>query len=92
MVSINADSEGAPSVYAFHRYFGLPYPALLDLGPKAGSWHSPQAPGPTTVAYHIQGYPTFYVVAPDGTVHWASDSEQPTAKLKQELDQAAAGA
>jgi hypothetical protein len=32
------------------------------------------------------------VVAPDGTVHWASDSEQPTAKLKQELDQAAAGA
>ena len=45
MVSINADSEGAPSVYAFHRYFGLPYPALLDLGPRAGSWHSPQNPG-----------------------------------------------
>src|SRR6185312_4450973 len=43
-------------------------------------------------ADHIQGYPTFYVIAPDGTVHWASDNEQPTAKLKQELDQAAAGA
>jgi len=92
MVSINADSEGAPSVYAFHRYFGLQYPALLDLGPQVGSWHSPQNPGPITNAYHIQGYPTFYVIAPDGTVHWASDNEQPTAKLKQELDQAAAGA
>ena len=92
MVSINADSEGAPSVYAFHRYFGLAYPALLDTGPKVGSWHSPQLPGPITTAYHIQGYPTFYVIAPNGTVHWASDNEQPTAKLKQELDQAAAGA
>ncbi|HZI35346.1 MAG TPA: TlpA disulfide reductase family protein, partial [Gaiellales bacterium] len=92
MVSINADSEGAPSVYAFHRYFGLQYPALLDLGPQVGSWHSPQNPGPITNAYHIQGYPTFYVIAPDGTVRWASDNEQPTAKLKQELDQAAAGA
>ena len=92
MVSINADGEGAPSVYAFHRYFGLQYPALLDVGAKAGSWHSPQPPGPITKAYHIQGYPTFYVISPNGTVHWASDSEQPTAKLKQELDQAAAGA
>jgi peroxiredoxin len=92
MVSINADGEGAPSVYAFHRYFGLQYPALLDHGPQVGSWHSPAPPGPITSAYHIQGYPTFYVIAPDGTVHWASDNEQPTAKLKQELDQAAAGA
>jgi len=92
MVSINADSEGAPSVYAFHRYFGLSYPALLDPGRQAGSWHSPGGPGPITDAYHIEGYPTFYVIAPDGTVHWASDNEQPTAKLKQELDQAAAGA
>jgi peroxiredoxin len=92
MVSINADGEGAPSVYAFHRYFGLQYPALLDVAGKAGSWHSPQPPGPITKAYHVDSYPTFYVIAPDGTVRWASNSEQPTAKLKQELDQAAAGA
>ena len=31
-VSINADSENAASVFAFHRYFGLPYPALVDPG------------------------------------------------------------
>ncbi len=29
-LSINADSEDAASVYAYHRYFGLPFPALLD--------------------------------------------------------------
>lgn len=89
MVSINADGEDAASVYAFHRYFGLGYPALLDPGLQIGSWKSPGPPGPTAQAYKINSYPTFYVIAPDGTVHWASDGEQPTAKLFQELRQAA---
>jgi peroxiredoxin len=89
MASINADGENAASTYAFHRYFGLGYPALLDPGAKAGSWTSPGLPGPTTRAYKIDSYPTFYVIAADGTVHWAAAGEQPTAKLFQELHQAA---
>jgi peroxiredoxin len=91
MVSINADGESAPSVYAFHRYFGLAYPALLDPGSHVGSWSSPGSPGPVTTAYKINRYPTFYVIAPNGTVHWSGDGEQPTAKLFQELKTAANG-
>jgi peroxiredoxin len=92
MASINADGEGAPSVYAFHRYFGLRYPAMLDVRGRPGSWHSPQPPGPVTVSYKIDRYPTWYVIAPNGTVSWASTSEQPTAKLLAELQRAAGGA
>jgi peroxiredoxin len=91
MASINADGEGAPSVFAFHRYFGLSYPVMLDTRGTPGSWHSPQPPGPVTIAYKIDSYPTWYVIAPNGTVSWASTSEQPTAKLMQELQRAAGG-
>lgn len=89
MVAVNADGENAASLYAYHRYFGLTFPALLDHGPQVGSWHSPAPPGPITTAYRINSYPTFYVIRPDGTVQWASNGEQPTAKLMQELQQAA---
>ena len=84
-LSVNADSEDAASVFAFHRYFGLPYPALLDPGQPAGSFTSQGASGPVTSAYHLHAYPTFYVITPKGTVAWASDGEQPDALLRQQL-------
>jgi thiol-disulfide isomerase/thioredoxin len=87
-VSINADSENAASVYAFHRYFGLPYPALLDQGTPAGSFSHQGASGPVTSAYHLESYPTFYVISPTGRVTFASDGEQPDALLRKELLQA----
>ena len=87
-VSINADSENAASVYAFHRYFGLPYPALLDQGTQTGSFTQPGASGPVTSEYHLQSFPTFYVISPTGRITFASDGEQPDALLRQELLQA----
>src|SRR5262249_15297803 len=45
IVSVNADGETAPSVFAFHRYYGLPYPALLDPSSQSGSFNSPGAAG-----------------------------------------------
>ena len=83
-MSINADSENAASVFAFHRYFGLPYPALLDPGQPAGSFTSQGGSGPVTSAYHLHAYPTFYVIGPAGRVVWASDGEQPDALLRQQ--------
>jgi len=91
MASINADGEGAPSIYAFHRYFGLSYPALIDVRGRPGSWHSPGPSGPVTTAYGISNFPTFYVISPSGKVAYAANAEEPTAKLMQELQQAAAG-
>jgi thiol-disulfide isomerase/thioredoxin len=87
-ISINADSENAASVYAFHRYFGLPYPALLDQGTPTGSFTQQGASGPVTSAYHLRSYPTFYVISPTGRITFASDGEQPDALLRQELLQA----
>jgi peroxiredoxin len=84
-LSVNADGETAPSVYAFHRYFGLDYPALVDPGPVGGSFHQPGAAGPVTTAYGVASYPTFYVIDPHGRVAWRSDGEQPDALLRQEL-------
>jgi peroxiredoxin len=84
-VSVNADSENAASVFAFHRYFGLPYPALLDPGHPPGSFTSQGGSGPVTSAYHLHAYPTFYVITPSGKVYWASDGEQPDALLRQKV-------
>ncbi len=91
MASVNADGEGAPSIYAFHRYFGLSYPALIDVRGTPGSWHSPGPAGPVTAAYKIVNFPTFYVISPSGKVTYAANAEEPTAKLMQELQRAAAG-
>jgi peroxiredoxin len=90
-VSVNADSEDAPSVFAFHRYFGLPYPALVDRsGSLLGSFGSPGSAGKVAQAYGMEAFPTFYVIDRQGRVWWAGDSEQPDAKLQQELAAAAA--
>jgi thiol-disulfide isomerase/thioredoxin len=91
-VSVNADSENAASVFAFHRYFGLPYPALVDQsGSPRGSFHKAGGEGRWAKAYGVQAFPTFYVISPSGRVLWASDGEQPDALLHQQLVRAGAG-
>jgi peroxiredoxin len=90
-VSINADSEDAASVFAYHRYFGLPFPSLLDPGSPAGSFHQQGAAGPVTTSYGLRAYPMFYVIDAKGKVFWATDGEQPDALIRAKL-QAAAGA
>jgi peroxiredoxin len=89
--SVNADSEDAASVFAYHRYFGLPFPSLLDPGSPPGSFHQQGGAGPVTTSYGLQAYPTFYVIDPRGRVFWATDGEQPDALLREKL-QAAVGA
>jgi peroxiredoxin len=89
IVAIDGSSADAASVYAFHRYFGLTYPALLDPSGTPGSFTQPGPAGPVSRSYRLGVFPTFYVIGPDGTVRWAGDGEQPTAKLRQELQRAA---
>ncbi|HTR33139.1 MAG TPA: TlpA disulfide reductase family protein [Gaiellaceae bacterium] len=84
-LSVNADGETAPSVFAFHRYYGLPYPALVDPSSQPGSFNQPGAAGPVTNKYKVASFPTFYVISPTGKVTWASDGEQPDALLRQQV-------
>lgn len=91
-LSVNADGENAASVFAFHRYYGLRYPALLDPSAVPGSYSRQGAAGPVTTRYHLQVYPTFYVVDPTGHIVWAAGGEQPDALLRKELATAAARA
>ncbi|MGH3002697.1 MAG: TlpA family protein disulfide reductase [Gaiellaceae bacterium] len=84
-VSVNADGETAPSVFAFHRYYGLSYPALVDPSAQPGSFNREGAPGAVTNAYHVQDFPTFYVLDPQGRISWRSDGEQPDALLRRQL-------
>jgi peroxiredoxin len=88
-VSVNADSEDAASVFAYHRYYGFPFPALLDPGSTPGSFKQQGSAGPVTTKYGLQAYPTFYVINPRGVIKWRSDGEQPDALLRQELARAA---
>jgi peroxiredoxin len=90
-LSVNADGEDAASVYAYHRYFGIRDPAVLDLGSGAatGSFHQPGNAGPVTTKFQVQAFPTFYVVDPKGKIAWASDGEQPDALIRQQLTKAA---
>lgn len=89
-VSVNADGETAPSVFAFHRYYGLQYPALVDPSSQPGSFNAQGAAGRITNAYRVVSYPTFYIVGPQGRIAWRSDGEQPDALLRQELVKASA--
>jgi len=88
-LSINGDGETAPSVYAYHRYWGLPFPALLDPSSQPGSFSSPGGSGKVSLAYGLQNFPTFYVIDPKGRIAWRSDGEQPDAALRQQLQKAA---
>jgi peroxiredoxin len=87
-VSINADSEDAASVLAYHIWFGLPFPALLDPGAESGTFHNAGSPGPVSKQYKVKLYPTFYVIDPRGKIAWSATGEQPDALLLQELRQA----
>jgi peroxiredoxin len=87
-VGVNADSEDAASVLAYHIWFGLPFPALLDPGTDPGSFHSAGSPGPVSKQYKVRLYPTFYVIDPHGKVAWAATGEQPDALLLKKLHQA----
>ena len=82
-VSINADSENAASVYAYHRYFGLPFPALLDPGPQSGRASTNGGGlGPGVAGLPRGYYPTFYVLDRIGVIRWRDDVEQPDATLR----------
>jgi peroxiredoxin len=90
-VSVNADSEQAPSVFAYHVYFSLPFAALLDPGGRVGSFAQYGSPGKVTSAYRVGVFPTFYVLDPRGRITWAAAGEQPDALLREELVHAATG-
>jgi peroxiredoxin len=91
-LSVNADSENGASVFAFHRYFGLRYPALLDPSSHPGSYHHQGGPGAVTIRYRVHVYPSFYVLDRSGHIVWTASGEQPDALLRQELVRAAAHA
>ena len=90
-VSVNADGEGAASVYAYHRYFGIRDPAVLDLGTTGatGTFSHPGNAGPVTMKYQVASFPTFYVLDPQGKITWRGDGEQPDALIRQQLAKAA---
>ena len=84
-LSVNADSEDAASIYAFDRYFSIPWPSLLDPGTPAGSYKQAGGAGAVTDTYGVALYPTFYVIDPKGRIAWRNDREQPDALLLQRL-------
>ena len=88
----NGSNEDAASVFAYHVYFGLPFPALLDPEPAKPAVTFPDhgTRGPVSKAYGVGYFPTFYVIDPQGRITWRADGEQPDALLKQELERAAA--
>lgn len=90
-VSIDGSGADAASVFAYHSYFGLPFPALLDPTPGVSPVTFPDhgTPGPVSKAYRLGYFPTFYVIDPKGRIAWRSDGEQPDALLRQELRRAA---
>lgn len=89
-VAVNADSEDAPSVFAYHVYFGLPFPALLDPGNGSVTWPDHGPLGPVSKRYGVSSFPTFYVLDRRLHVLWRGDGEQPDALLRLELRRAAA--
>jgi peroxiredoxin len=90
-LAVNGDGETAPSVFAFHRYYGMRYPALLDPSSQPGSFSQAGASGPVSRAYGLQAFPTFYIIDARGRIFWRSDGEQPDVLLRQELAKAAHG-
>ena len=85
---MNAGGGEAAGVCAYHRDFGLPFPALLDPSANPGSFHAPGSPGPVSTAYRVSSYPTFYVIDPTGLIAWRADNEQPDALILEKLKDA----
>jgi peroxiredoxin len=92
VVSVDGSNADAASIYAYHVYFGLPYPALVDPAPGEPAVTFPQhgTPGKVSKAYGVAYVPTFYVIDPQGRITWRGDGEQPDALLERELRRAAA--
>ena len=88
-LSVNADSEDPASLYAFDRFFHIPWPTLLDPGTPAGSFKQAGGAGPVTTAYGVALYPTFYIIDAKGRVAWRNDREQPDMLLSQRLHEIA---
>jgi thiol-disulfide isomerase/thioredoxin len=85
-VAVNGDGEDPASVLAYHRFFELPFPALLDPNPSdPGSFKHEGSRGPVSLAYKLSLFPTFYVLDPRGRVVWAGTGEQPDALLLHQL-------
>jgi peroxiredoxin len=91
-VGVDANGGDAPSVFAYHVYYDLPFPAVLDPGGTTATFPSHGSPGTVSKAYRISTYPTFYVVDPQGRIAWRGAGEQPDALLRRELRSAGAGA
>jgi cytochrome c biogenesis protein CcmG, thiol:disulfide interchange protein DsbE len=89
-VAVDANGEDAPSVFAYHVFYGFGFPAVLDPSGHAVSFPKHGHMGPISKSYKIAEYPTFYVLDPSGRVVWRSDGEQPDALLRHELQLAAA--
>ena len=89
VLSVNADSEDPASLYAFDRFFHLPWLTLLDPGTPAGSYKQAGGAGPVTRAYGVALYPAFYIIDGKGRIAWRNDREQPDMLLSQKLHDAA---
>ena len=89
-LGINADGETAPSVLAYHIFFGLGFPALLDPSRHPGSFSARGSAGPVSKAFRAGTFPTFYVLDRAGRVVWAGQGEQPDLLLRRELHRALA--
>jgi peroxiredoxin len=84
-VSVDGNSDDAPSVFAYHVWHELPFPAVLDHGAKTVTFPEHGPIGPVSRAYGVSFWPTFYVLDTRGQVAWRSGGEQPDALLEREL-------
>ncbi len=89
ILSVNADGEDPASLYAFDRFFHIPWPTLLDPGTPAGRYKQSGGAGAVTNAYGVELYPTFYIIDAKGRVAWRNDREQPDMLISQKLHDAA---
>jgi peroxiredoxin len=89
LLGVNADSEDAASVLAYHVWFGLPFPALVDHASRSVTWPEHGPIGPVSSRYLVDRFPTFYVLDRNGRIAWRSEGEQPDALLRRELKRAA---
>jgi peroxiredoxin len=87
-LSVNADSEDAGSIYAYERFFKIPWPTLLDPGSPTGSFKASGGFGPVTHVFGVALYPTFYIIDSQGRIAWRSDREQPDALIFAKLKDA----
>jgi peroxiredoxin len=88
-VSVDGSSDDAPSVFAYHVWHGLPFPAVLDHGDRTVTFPDHGPIGPVSRRYGVSLWPTFYVLDRHGRVVWRSGGEQPDALLERELERAA---